>query len=279
MGLGINTNISSMHAQRSFETNRASEEKASMRLSSGTRIVRAGDDAAGLSVSSQMEARNRSTQVAVRNIQDGISFVQVAEGALGEITNTLVRFRELAITASSDTVGDSERGMVNREIQQLSSEIDRIANSAEYNGTKLLGGGGSWPVVEIQTGIDGNAGNRVGLDRRGFNVTLEHLGLYGLNYSTKEGARDALGRIDSALSTVSAKRANLGSVQQGLQTAFNNAQQSYENHEAARSRIKDADIALESSEMTKSKILSDSAQSVVAQANQNPQLALKLLTG
>lgn len=277
MSISIQSNISALHAERVFEANRTNEEKTTARIAAGTRIASAADDAAGLAVSSQMHARNRSSQVAVRNIQDGISFVQVAEGGLHEITQTLTRFRELAIQASSDTISDSERSMLNREVVQLRSESDRIAQSSEFNGSHLLAGGGSWPVVEIQTGLDGTEGSRIGLDRRGFNVTLEHLGLHGIDFSTKDRAREYLSQIDDAISTVSAKRANLGSISQGLEVAMSNAQNSNLNHEAARSRIQDADLAYEVTELSKSKVLTEASTSILAQANQDPKMALRLL--
>jgi flagellin len=279
MSVGINTNIASVSAVRAFEKNRVEEEKASLHLASGSRIAQAADDAAGLSVASQMSARNHSSQMALRNSQDAISMIKVAEGAISTISDLVVRFRELAIQAASDTVGANGRSMLNREVFQLGYEIDRIAKTTEYNGTKLLDGGGSWPVLEIQTGVEDHAAHRLELDRRQFNVTLEHLGLFKINFATKEQAQGFLGDIDEAIATVSKRRANIGSLSHQLESMVSNGQNSYDQHETAKSRVMDADVAHETAARSRAQIMAESATAVISQANSNPKVALKLLAG
>ena len=273
----INTNTASQAAQRTLESNRSVEAKASEHLAAGSRIVQAGDDAAGLSISSTMNAHIRSTQQALRNASDGVSMIQVAEGSLQAIGDILIRFRELGIQASSDTVNDSQRRMMNSEVKQLSESINQIANSTEYLGKKLLTGGGSWPVFDIQVGIHADELNKMSVDRRSFNVSLDHLGLHGIDYSSKENAQGFLIDIDRAISTVSGYRATFGSIQSRLNSNIVELGTNNTNLSSANSRIKDADIAIESSERTKGQILSQSALSVLTQANQAPNLALKLL--
>ena len=279
MSVGINTNIASVSAVRAFEKNRVEEEKASLHLASGSRIAQAADDAAGLSVVAQMSARNHSSQMALRNSQDAISMIKVAEGAISTISELVVRFRELAVQAASDTVGANGRSMLNREVFQLGYEIDRIAKTTEYNGTKLLDGGGSWPVLEIQTGVEDHSAHRLELDRRQFNVTLEHLGLYKINFATKEQAQGFLGDIDDAIATVSKRRANIGALAHQLESLVSNGQNSYDNHEIAKSRVMDADVAHETAARSRAQIMAESATAVISQANSNPKVALKLLAG
>ncbi len=276
MGLRINTNIQALVAQRNLEINHRSQEQSMERLSSGSRINRAGDDAAGLAISDRMRANVRSLAQAGRNANDGISMVQVAEGGTNEVSNILVRMRELSIQAASDTIGDKERGFINKEVSQLRSEIDRISSTTEFNGTKLLNG--SAARLEIQVGLQNNPmEDRLVFDAQNQNISTQALGLSEINTVTKESAQENLKRVDDALTTLNENRSSLGALQNRLQSTINNIGTYKDNLEAARSRIKDTDIATETTEMTKANILSQAGISVLSQANQSPQLALKLL--
>lgn len=277
MGLRINTNIQALAAQRSLNTNRQAQEQSLERLSSGYRINRAGDDAAGLAISERIRASVRSLRQAGRNAQDGISLVQVAEGGTNEISNILVRMRELSIQGASDTIGDLERGFIDKEIQALKSEVDRIATTTEFNGTKLLNG--TAELLEVQVGLNNNpAEDRLVIDPKQQNVTLEALSLGELNTVTKQAAQENLAMVDAALNIVMSNRADLGAMQNRLQSTINNIGIYSENLEAARSRIRDTDMASETSELTRQNILTQAGVSVLAQANANPQQALKLLS-
>ncbi len=276
MGLRINTNIQALAAQRSLGINKMAQEQSLERLSSGNRINKAGDDAAGLAISDQIRANTRSLAQAGRNANDGISLIQVAEGATNEISNMLVRMRELSIQAASDTIGDKERGFINKEIQALKSETSRIANNTEFNGTKLLNG--TSEALDIQVGLNNNpTEDRLVFDAHAQNVTAEALGIDDVSTMTKEAAQLNLEKLDNALTNVNSNRSSLGAIQNRLQSTINNINIYRENLEAARSRIKDTDMATETSEMTRTNILTQAGVSVLGQANQNPQLALKLL--
>jgi flagellin len=276
MGLRINTNIQAMVAQRNLDHNRRSQESSLERLSSGTRINRAGDDAAGLAISERIRANTRSLGQANRNAQDGISLIQVAEGATNEVSNILVRMRELSIQAASDTIGDKERGFIDKEVQQLRSEIDRIAVTTEFNGTKLLNG--SAPKLELQVGLNNNPmEDRLVIDSDQQNITVGALGIEGITTGSKADAQSNLAKLDDALTKLNENRSALGALQNRLQSTINNIGTYKENLDAARSRIRDTDMAAETSELTKSNILSQAGISVLSQANQNPQQVLKLL--
>jgi flagellin len=253
MSLRIATNVQSLSAQRFLNVNHEAQNRTLERLASGSRINHAGDDAAGLAISDKLRANIRSMQQAVRNANDGISLVQVAEGSMNEISNILVRVRELSIQAASDTISDTERAFVDKEVQQLKSEIDRIANSTEFNGIKLLNG--TAPTLEIQVGINNNPTE----DRFVFEVgarssTLTGLGLDGLSSATKEQSQSNLAQIDEAIRNVNENRL-----------------------ESANSRIKDTDVAEATSDLVKQNILTQANVAVLSQANANQQLALKLI--
>jgi flagellin len=276
MGLRINTNIQAMVAQRNLDHNRRSQESSLERLSSGTRINRAGDDAAGLAISERIRANTRSLGQANRNAQDGISLIQVAEGATNEVSNILVRMRELSIQAASDTIGDKERSFIDKEVQQLRAEIDRIASTTEFNGTKLLNG--SAPKLEVQVGLNNNPmEDRLVIDSDQQNITVGALGIEGITTGSKVDAQSNLAKLDDALTKLNENRSALGALQNRLQSTINNIPTYKENLDAARSRIRDTDMAAETSELTKSNILSQAGISVLSQANQNPQQVLKLL--
>lgn len=276
MGFRINTNVASLQAQNSLtKVNRESQESLS-KLSSGSRITKSADDAAGLAISEKMKAEIRSAQQATRNANDGISMVQVAEGGLNETSNILTRMRELAIQSSSDTVGDSERGMANLEYQQLKSEMERISNVTEFNGKKLLNGEGDKYDFQIGTGGD-EFGNRISLEADQLNSSLDSLGVSSADIGTKDGAQESLADVDAAIEKVSGKRAVLGSVQNRLISTTNNLQTYAENMSAANSRIRDVDYAEESAKQARNQIISAAGTSVLAQANVSGQSALKLI--
>lgn len=276
MSMRIATNIQSLAAQRALGINRISQDRSLERLSSGNRINHAGDDAAGLAISEKLKASIRSMKQASRNANDGVSLIQVAEGSLNEVGNILTRLRELSIQGASDTIGDVERGFVNKEIQALKQEIDRIAATTEYNGSHLLDG--STDALEIQVGIHNNpTEDRFIFDSKNLITNLQTLGLSEVSTETKESSQLNLDKLDNAISLVNGNRASLGALQNRLMSTINNMAIYRENLEGANSRIRDTDMAEETSELTKSNILTQATVAVLGQANQVPQLALKLL--
>jgi flagellin len=279
MGLRISTNLASLAANRTLQNSNAQQTKSYQRLSSGNRIISAGDDAAGLSISENLKAQIRSMGQAERNANDGVSFIQVAEGGITEIGNMLIRMRELAVQAASDTVGDKERGFINNEVQSLTAEIDRIANVTNFNGTNLLNGQSDKSELQFQVGIrkEANDSDRIVFTPSDYDVRSDTLGINGVDFSSIDGARDALDSVDTAISKAFETRAKLGAAQNKLHATVNNLAITKENLAAARSRIADADIAAETSELIRGGILQQAGISVLAQANTSPQSALKLL--
>lgn len=277
MGLRISTNTTALSAQHNLEIQVNALKKSQGRLSSGTRINSAADDAAGLAISEKMRSQTRSISQAVRNMNDGISLLQTAEGSMNEIGNILIRFRELSIQAASDTIGDTERGFIDKEVQQLNAEINRISAATEFSSNiKLLDG--SAGILDIQAGVNHTENDRLSVDMEKFGTSSEHLGLSGVSTSSKAESQENLGKVDTAIQRLIEKRAEIGALQNRLQANISNAMNYNENLMAARSRIYDVDMAVESSENVKSNILSQAALSVMAQANQSPTLALKLLS-
>ena len=276
MGFRIATNVQSIAAQRTLGIQKAEQNLTLVILSSVERIVRASDDAAGLAISEKAKAEIRSTRQAVRNTQDGISMVQVAEGGLNEIGAMLIRMKELSIQSASDTIGDTERKFTDKEVQNLKGEIQRIAQSTTFNGTNLLSGEGG--TLEFQVGTGSNPErNRIQYDTQAANATVEALGLSEIATATRENSQMNLDKIDSAISLVSGNRAFFGAMQNRLQSTMNNLQIMDENLSAANSRIRDADIAFETAELTKRNILTQSGVSTLSQANGNNMLALRLI--
>lgn len=276
MSLRINTNVMSLSAQRHLEVNRAGQDKSLERLSSGSRINHAGDDAAGLAISEKLKSHIRSMKQATRNANDGVSMIQVAEGAMNEVGNILTRLRELSIQGASDTIGDVERGFIDKEVQALKNEIERIGRVTDYNGTHLLDG--TMPTIEIQVGIHNKPfEDRFVYDGKELVTTIESLGLAGVGTTSKEFSRENLSSIDAAITKVSESRSALGALQNRLYSSINNGMIYSENLAAANSRIRDTDMAEETSELTKSNILTQSTISVLGQANALPQSALKLI--
>jgi flagellin len=266
-----------MAAQRFLNNNHEAQNKSLERLASGSRINRAGDDAAGLAISEKLKASIRSMQQATRNSQDGISLIQTAEGAMNEIGNIMIRMRELSIQAASDTIGDVERGFTDKEVQGLKAEINRIANSTEFNGTKLLNGEAG--PLEFQVGIKNNPEqDRIIFDAPQQVVTLGALGLDSVSTLTKSSSQENLAMLDQSINRLNDNRSSLGALQNRLMSTINNLRIYTENVSEANSRIRDTDMAEETSVLTKNNILTQANTSVLAQANQNPQLALKLLS-
>jgi flagellin len=278
MGLRINTNIASLNAQRNLHGTRNSMNKSLERLSSGQRINRAGDDAAGLAISENLKAQIRGLGQAERNAEDGVSLVQIAEGALGEVSNILIRLRELSVQAASDTIGSTERKFLNVEFEQLTSEVDRIANSTEFNRVPLLNGTGA--VFDIQIGTRNDPiTDRLTFDASSADVNVAALGLNLASVADKISSQNSLSSIDQAIVSVSGIRADFGALQNRLQSTINNIQVSVENLSAANSRVRDTDIAAETAELTKQNILMQAGTSVLAQANASTNSALSLIQG
>jgi len=272
MAITVNTNVASLNAQRNLNTSSTQLGKSLERLSSGLRINRAGDDAAGLAISENMRASIRSMNQAMRNANDGVSMLQVAEGALNETSNILVRMRELATQSASGTVGSDQRTAINSEFTKLAAEIDRIASVTEFNGTKLLDG--SKTSVDLQIGAKNTSADKLTINLA--KAFASDIGATG-SVSTQAGAQAALDALDTAINSVSSQRGDLGSYMNRLQSTINNLQVAVENTSAAESRIRDVDVASETAAMTRAQVLVQAGTSILAQANQTPQAALSLL--
>lgn len=276
MGMRITTNVASLNAQRTMTSSQREIQKSFAQLSSGSRITKAADDAAGLGISESLKSQIRSLSQASRNANDGISMVQVAEGGLNEVSNILTRMRELGIQAASDTVGDQERGYINKEVVQIKDELQRIAKTTRFGTTNLLDGTGS--KFDIQVGINNNSfEDRVSFDSSVLNATAGELGVDGMDFTSKDGAQDALMTVDKAQTQVAGYRANLGALQNRFQSTVENLGVQHENLSAANSRIRDTDIAQATSEAARNNVLLQASSSVLSQANQIPSLALKMI--
>lgn len=276
MGMRVTTNMAAINAQRNLVGSQREINKSMAQLSSGSRINRAADDAAGLAISERLKGSIRSARQANRNANDGISMVQTAEGGLNEIGNIITRLRELGIQAASDTVGETERGFLDKEVQQLKAETQRIAQSTKWGSTNLLDGTAG--TFDFQVGIYNNPEeDRIGFDAGLTNASLDSLSLGGIDYTTKEGAQEALALLDTATTNVNGMRANLGALQNRLTSTVDNLGVLEENMSASNSRIRDTDVAMASSEMTRNNILLQAGTATLAQANSVNQLALKLI--
>jgi flagellin len=305
MGLRIKTNVEALFSRRRMEENTRKISESMERLSSGQRINRSADDAAGLAVSERIRAKTHSLEVAKRNASDGISYIQVAEGGLNEITNITVRMRELASQAASDTIGNRERGFLDKEFQQLRQEVGRIIETTEFNGTKILSSENLAPI-NIFVGAS-NRGNNAdneapeidednnpdvltidlsdleNLTANLSSITDGELGLVpedeegGAADLGPDGTEDIFNRIDTALNDISSFRATLGSVQSRLNSTITNVEVSHENLSAAMSRIKDVDYAEETAKFTQAKILSQASMAMMTHANTKPEMVLGLL--
>ncbi|MCX7674200.1 MAG: flagellin [Bdellovibrionaceae bacterium] len=276
MGMRVSTNIAAINSQRNLAGAQRVMNKSMGQLASGSRINIAADDAAGLAISERLKSQIRSARQANRNANDGISMIQTAEGGLNEIGNMVTRLRELAIQAASDTVSGTERDFINKEVQQLKSEINRIAQTTKWGTTNLLDG--STPKFDFQVGLFNNESeDRITFDSSENVATLDALGIDGLDYTSKEGAQEALASLDVAQNTINGYRANLGALQNRLTSTIDNLAVQEENLSAANSRIRDTDVAMASSEMVRNQILLQAGTSTLAQANASNQMALKLI--
>lgn len=276
MGMRISTNVAAINAQRTMVTSQRDISKSMAQLASGSRINKAADDAAGLAISENLKSQTRSLSQASRNANDGISMVQTAEGGLSEISNILTRMRELGVQASSDTVGDTERGFLDKEVQQLKAEAQRITQTTRFGTTKLLDGSGD--KFDFQVGINNDQeADRISFNAGETNATTSSLGIDGFDFSSKTGAQDALAQIDKAQTSVNGYRAGLGALQNRLQSTVDNLGVQHENISAANSRIRDTDIASASAESTRNQVLLQANTSVLAQANAMPNSALRLI--
>ena len=271
----INHNIAALNTYRQLTANNVMQQKSLAKLSSGLRINSAADDAAGLAISEKMRGQIRGLEMASKNAQDGISLIQTAEGALNETHAILQRMRELAVQSANDTNTDADRAELQKEVDQLITEIDRIANNTEFNTKKLLDGSLSGSGNGLMFHIGANSGQSIELNIA--KMTAAGLGVSGLTISSQSGADDAITIINNAIETVSAERSKLGAYQNRLEHTINNLGTASENLIAAESRIRDVDMAKEMMEFTKTNILSQAAQAMLAQANQLPQGVLQLL--
>ncbi len=274
MGLRIKTNIASINAQRQLASQQKRNEHALAALSSGSRIVTASDDAAGLAISENIKGQTRGLAMARQNAFNAISLVQVSEGGLNEINNILIRLRELGVQAASDTVGDTEREFLDQEVQQLLFESERIAKTTRFGNKQLLDGSGE--ELEFHVGPFGDEDNIIRYSTTA-DATNGALGIDGMGITDKDGARGALSQVDEALIAIGRMRADFGAVQSRMNTTVSNLDIQYENLAAAGSRIRDADVAFESAEVASSSVLQQAAVSVLAQANQTPMQAIRLL--
>lgn len=272
----INHNLSAINANRNLGINDTSMNKSLEKLSSGFRINRAADDAAGLAISEKMRGQINGLNQASRNAQDGISMIQTAEGALNETHAILQRMRELAIQSSNDTNTDADRSQIQSEVVQLQSEIDRIGSTTQFNTKSLLNGGMNTTAAIFQIGA--NAAQTISLkisDMRSAALKVDNAN--GVKMSTQATAQASIAKLDAALSSVSTQRANLGAVQNRLEHTIANLNVASENLNAAESRIRDVDMATEMSSFTKQQVLQQAGTAMLAQANQKPQSVLKLL--
>lgn len=276
MGLRISTNIASEMVQKNLKDAGREETKSLQRLSSGSRISSAADDAAGLAIATKIKAQTKGLRQATRNANDGISFVQAAEGGLNEVSNILTRLRELSIQSASDTVGESEREFLDLEYQQLTTEIDRIASSTKFNGMDLLSGESSG-VIDFHVGAYANEENIIQFDSDATNATTSHLGVSGTGVIEKGDALDSIAEIDEALNMVSGQRASLGALQGRLQTTVTNLEGQSVNLEQARSIVQDVDVAAETAKLASNQIIKSAGISTLAQANGISSNSLRLL--
>ncbi|KYH34806.1 flagellin [Clostridium tepidiprofundi DSM 19306] len=269
----INHNLNAMNAHRNMMVNTVKSGKAMEKLSSGLRINRAGDDAAGLAISEKMRGQIRGLNQGERNAQDGISLIQTAEGALNETHSILQRMRELSVQSSTATNTSADRKALASEFNQLRDEITRIGTQTEFNTKKLLSGSFKSSALKFQVGA--NKGQTIDLKIN--DMTAKGLKISSANIGTASGAGNAITTINTAIATVSSERATLGSVQNRLEHTINNLSTASENLQASESRVRDVDMAKEMMNFSKNNILSQAAQAMLAQANQQPQGVLQLL--
>jgi len=276
MGLRIATNIASQNVQKNLKEVSNEGNSSLEKLSSGKRITRAADDAAGLAIATNLEAQTKGLRQATRNANDGISLVQTAEGGLNETTNILTRLRELTIQASSDTVGETERGFLDKEYQQLTKEIDRISASTVFNGTQLLNGEGKGSM-DFQVGAFAGEQNRITFESSESDSSASAIGVSGTSIAEKDSALDAISNVDQAIEKVSGQRATLGSIQSRLQSTVKNLEVQTINQDSARSVIQDVDVAAASATLASNSVVKNAGVATLSQANQIPMSALRLI--
>jgi len=272
MSLFVNTNLAALNAQRHLEESGSSLQTSLERLSSGLRINNAYDDAAGLAIADKLNRDVRITTQAIRNANDGLSALAIGEKALGNETDILVRLSELASESATGTISDTQRSAVQAEFSSLLSEIDRVSQSTTFNGVSLLSAG---TTVTIQVGLDGTSNSQISFTT--VDGSKSGIGLNTIAASSQSSAQSALGILTSAISTVAQNRGSLGAYESRLITAIANLRVASENFSAAQSRIRDADVAAETANLTRASILRQAGVAVLAQANQEPALALQLL--
>jgi len=277
MGLRIATNIASQSVQKNLKEVSNAGNSQLEKLSSGKRITKASDDAAGLAIATNLEAQTKGLRQATRNANDGISLIQTAEGGLNETSNILVRLRELTIQAASDTVGESERGFLDKEYQQLSKEVDRISDSTTFNGSQLLNGKGKGSM-DFQVGAFAGEQNKITFDSSETDASTSSIGISGTGIGNKDDALSAIATVDGAISKVSGQRANLGSIQSRLGSTVKNLETQTINQDSARSVIQDVDVAEASAALASNQVVKNAAVSTLAQANQIPNSALRLIS-
>lgn len=285
MTINIRTNIASLGAQRNLGASTSRLNTAFERLSSGLRINRARDDAAGLAIAESLRADSRVATVAIRNASDGVSIISIADQAIGQVSNVLTRLAELAEQSANGVYGNSQRSALQNEFNALTQEMERIALTTEFNGLNLLSGNSQ---VIFQVGFDGTSLSQVTFS--GVQATLQALGLaaagsstmtYSINaentIASQSASRLALDAINAAITSVTRNRGTLGAAESRLEVTINNLQVARENFQAAESRIRDVDVASEAAELTRLNILQQAGAAVLAQANAQPQLALSLI--
>jgi flagellin len=272
MALLINTNLAALNAQRHLAESSASLNTSLERLSSGLRINNAYDDAAGLAIAGRLGADVRIATQAIRNANDGLSALAIGEKALGQSTDILTRLSELASESATGVISNTQRSAIQAEFGQLLSEIDRVSQTTTFNGVQLLSAG---TTVTLQVGLDGTSNSQIAFST--VDGSTSGLGISTIAVSTQASAQSALSFLSSAIANVAQTRGTLGSYESRLQAAINNLQIAVENFSAAQSRIRDADVAAESANLTRAQILQSAGVAVLAQANQQPQLALQLL--
>ena len=277
MGLRIATNIASQSVQKNLKEVSNAGNAQLEKLSSGKRITKASDDAAGLAIATNLEAQTKGLRQATRNANDGISLVQTAEGGLNETSNILVRLRELTIQSASDTVGENERGFLDKEYQQLTKEVDRISDSTTFNGCQLLNGKGKG-AMDFQVGAFAGEQNKITFDSSETDSSSSSIGINGTGIANKDDALSAIATVDSAITKVSGQRANLGSIQSRLGSTVKNLETQTINQDSARSVIQDVDVAEASAALASNQVVKNAAVSTLAQANQIPNSALRLIS-
>ena len=280
MPLNINTNVSSLNAQRYLNSNSNSLSKSMEKLSSGYRINRAGDDAAGLALSEKLRSQIRGSQKAQDNVQDGINVLNITDGAMQSVTDYLQRMRELAVQAGNDTYNSAQRSSMQAEFNQLASGIDQIAQATQFNGIKLMNG--SLSTMNLQIGANASTGvDTLDLGSQGVfgSAGASALSVSSLALSSNSAALNAITKLDAAISTINSRRGTIGAISNRLETTATNLATNVENTSASESRIRNVDVASESAKMSQYQILQQAAAAMLTQANQAPQLALQLLRG